>query len=103
MAGLQFDWIGYDETILLYVNQVTTESKPVKLETSCTVKLHPTVSVLCAHLRASRVRDFVMIAPASSLLPMMLVHVKPEIAARLAAVATLVALERLLVVVRLLQ
>ena len=35
------------DNLLLFVCTTTTESKPVKLETSSTVRHHTTVSVLC--------------------------------------------------------
>ena len=47
MDGLQFNWIGFDQTIkyIIFECSKTTQSKPVKLETSHSVKLPPKVSV----------------------------------------------------------
>ena len=45
--GLQLNRIGFDQTRKYIICRQATESEPVKLETSCTVILSPTVIVLC--------------------------------------------------------
>lgn len=46
------------ESMLLSVYSETTESKPIKPETSCTVNLPPAVSVLCLEKHKPRANSF---------------------------------------------